>query len=140
MRPSLLALCLIAACDFHPLASGDADPANPLERYATVEFSPDTLPYYREWWSDMERCSGLTGEFVAVRWFMLRDSLALTFQSAGRAAAATWVQESNAILLTQVRLFDQHIVSHEMLHALLQQRGHPAAFDTCGIRLGAPRD
>jgi hypothetical protein len=96
-------------------------------------FTPPAV--YRQWWALTEACSGRQGSFEAVQWYVLPNVSTLLFDD-GTAVNAAWERKGNRILLTAGTdgLYAGDLVRHEMLHALLQDGGHPrdAYIGRCG--------
>ena len=89
---------------------------------------------YRDWWANMERCSGLTGDVGSVRWFTFHDPSVHWFWSpSNRPAGGAYLANDRAIILVPLYVTDQKRVEHEMLHALIGAPGHPPVFATCGV-------
>src|SRR5699024_2935350 len=74
------------------------------------------------WWGMTEACSGHSGELSAVRWYRVPG---WTVPVNGEAAAAFWTTGGNQIVIADELVEDGEVVRHEMLHALLGERGHP---------------
>ena len=106
----LVALCAAAACDW----AGAFLPAD-AERL-------DPPAVFARWWAMTEACSGRTGDLNDVRWYRVPGS---TVEVDGRKVAGFWGSRGNRIVLPDERIDEGDVVRHEMLHALLQQAGHP---------------
>lgn len=88
------------------------------------------LAPYALWWSAMEACSGLRGDFASVRW-SVGDSALL----AERGIGGEYYAPRRQIVLAPNLVLDGRLVRHEMLHALLnqgpgssQEALHPSAY------------
>lgn len=94
----------------------DARPFTPPRAYAAT-------------WSELEACSGLRGDFSRVRFYEV-DSL--PDRAVGRTV------DRSVYLVALFRESDA-VVRHELMHALVQQRGHPTRYfrGACGDLLGA---
>lgn len=94
----------------------------------------DPLPVYAEWWSMTEECSGLTGEFSRIEWYVVPG--ASSFRSGGRDASG--IYSNGRIVLAGNAQRAGDLVRHEMLHALLNRLGHPrdAFVARCGGMVG----
>jgi hypothetical protein len=116
---ALLGLAL--ACDraTAPEVPQNAVPLAPPERFAL-------------WWRLTQACSGITGDYASVSWYVVPNSTTLSWQ--GKQVDAYWIGNPDRIVLTDAHRDDGPIVRHEMLHALLHRDGHPRdAFVTaCG--------
>lgn len=88
-------------------------------------------PIYRVWWAELEACSGLTGDFDGVRFYVVSS-----LTQNGVAAAGGYSKRNNAIVLVEKYLNRTETVQHEMMHALLRGiPGHPPQYfnGACGI-------
>jgi hypothetical protein len=84
---------------------------------------------YALWWQMTEACSGRTGDFSAIHWFVVPN--ATTFEVRGEQYSGYWFG-NNSIVIASRQLLSGQLVRHEMLHALIG-RGHSRAFlDACG--------
>lgn len=92
------------------------DPFAPVGR--VERFTPP--PVYREWYTAMERCAGRTGDFDAVRWFVV-DSLASP--DAGMIAGS-WTAP-HTIRLRRRWENQWPVITHESLHDILGTSEHP---------------
>ena len=86
---------------------------------------------YQPWWSATETCSGRTGRFDRVTWY-LADGIT----GDGKLAFARW-SEPHEIVIVHGYEDDERIVRHEMLHDLLEgDRLHERTeWDVCGLRV-----
>lgn len=98
-------LLAAAACGFEP--AGDA-PIKPLS-------------LYREWWARTEACSGRTGDFDRISWFVVEGP---GFACPGGVCAGHW-ESTHRIFLAGDYRQNEMVVRHEMLHELLGRPGHP---------------
>ena len=99
------------------LSCGDniVDPELPS---AAVAFTPPA--YYATWWEMTKSCSGRSGSMSGVEWYSVPGPLFLN----GEAVSAYWSAGSNRIILSGEVIDDGQVVRHEMLHALLGDKGH----------------
>lgn len=111
----------------------------------TTEYIPSAI--YKEWWADVERCSGLKGDFAKVHWFATPDVSILygdigatgvwswpnSIYVAAQIADTTWQIVTNPINGTPTD-YRRFVVQHEMLHDLTQSGGHGNLFDRCSLR------
>ena len=111
-------------------------------RSATGPLPPNAEPFeppavYARWWAMTEACSGRSGNLAAVRWYRAPGSAVLLN---GEPVAAFWGSRGNRIVLAEEQVDNGAGVRHEMLHALLQQRGHPRAefLEACASVLDCP--
>jgi hypothetical protein len=114
VRRLFLILPLLNACDL----TGPDLPAG------AVSFTPYAV--YGDWWALTEQCSGLRGELAAVKWYRVPDVAEFSFGD-GSSVNGRWDPSENRIILAGKSEFRGDVVRHEMLHALLRQRGHPRA-------------
>ncbi|MDX2193253.1 MAG: hypothetical protein NW201_07855 [Gemmatimonadales bacterium] len=110
------ALPLLAALSAACLPSPGPDEAE------VAALKAATLPaQYREWWEKTEQCSGLTGRFERIEWTFVegRDFACSAGRCVGRWTAPARVEIAEAWRHSEM------VVRHEMLHVLLNRRGHP---------------
>ncbi len=112
---SIAGLCLGLGCGFEPLgASTWAPPAT-----------------YETWWQRTQECSGRTGDFSAVKWFVVRGK---TFECPSGTCVARW-EPGQRIYIASDYVNHELVVRHEMLHALLDRPGHPNPPFAAGCQL-----
>lgn len=101
------------------------EPPIPSEAMSTAP-----LPQYNLWWRLVERCSGLTGDFGDVAWYVVPGARTI----ADPNAAGLYFPLSRSIVLAGRDVQSGGLVRHEMLHALIRTSGHPAMYfqDLCG--------
>lgn len=92
-------------------------------------------PAYALWWKVTEACSGLRGDFSAVRWYVVPN--VSTIADGSDQSLGMWYSDGNRIVLAGAREMDARVVRHEMLHALVGPSsggGHPAEYfvQRCG--------
>jgi hypothetical protein len=107
------------------LAGCDRNPVDPLPSGA-VEVNPP--PVYSTWWNQMQQCSGRSGDFSSVRWFLVPSVGSL------QGHPAAYYLGTNSIVLAEDYKEVAEVVRHEELHAILQDASHPSEFfvDKCG--------
>ncbi len=98
-----------------------------------VQITPP--PVYQLWWNLVERCSGLTGDFNAVRFY--QEPGRSTVTAGADSANAYWFASGNRIVIGGLNVYDGPVMRHEMLHALLGPSGasgHPQLYfvSRCG--------
>lgn len=105
-------LSLALACDSatDPHVALGAVPITPPARYAL-------------WWRLTQSCSGLTGDFASVSWYVVPNTTTVNDQ--GKQVDAYWISDPDRIVMADARRNDGRVVRHEMLHALLHRTGHP---------------
>jgi hypothetical protein len=91
-----------------------------------------TPPRFAMWWRLAEACSGTTGDFASVAWYVVPNTTTLTYEN--KQVDAYWIGNPDRIVLADTRRNDGPTVRHEMLHALLHRNGHPrdAFLTACG--------
>ncbi len=117
----LALLGTLAACE----ALG---PADPLPASAQLVSAPPEL--YREWWSKTEACSGRTGDFTRIQWYVVPN--VQSFETDAGARVGLWTHSSSGIRIIVAGDYagNELVVRHEMLHALLDREGHPQEYFT----------
>lgn len=101
----LLALLLALAATGCAFVPEDAEP-----------FAPP--PEYRQLWDSAQACTGRTGRFEELQWFVTPDN----FECAGGIRAGC--TRGKTIILSALYKDHPMVVKHEMIHAL-GVRGHP---------------
>ena len=103
-----------------------------LDSFAPAGAVPLTPPAaYRVWWTEIERCAGLWGDFDRVEWYEVPGSTYTCPAHEGRCDG--WWRSPHTIYVAQSQLYDRPLVEHEMLHDLLQSGDHPPVFQACGV-------
>ena len=84
------------------------------------------------WWRLTQACSGITGDFSSVSWYVVPNTRTLSYQ--GKQVDAYWIGDPDRIVLADSLRNPGPIVRHEMLHVLLHRNGHPrdAFLAACG--------
>lgn len=92
----------------------------------------ETPAIYRQWYSEVEACSGLTGNFDRVRWQHAPEIRQGTSRYYGY-----WYPK-HTITIRDDSALNEKIVKHEEMHDLLQSGDHPALYFTqlCGNLIG----
>jgi len=83
-------------------------------------FTPPAV--YARWWSLIESCSRHSFDMRTVNWYHVPGS---QFTVERTAAAGYYNHFTNRLVLADSVLEEGDVVRHEMLHAVLQRRGHP---------------
>jgi hypothetical protein len=112
----MLAVLLLAACDAFT-APDDARPYEPPPEFLGL-------------WQRLEQCSGRSGDFARVRWYVTDGPLELD----GTEKAGVWEAPHSIYMLDSyvVDAYRDYVaVRHEMLHDLTQRSGHGSVFSTC---------
>lgn len=104
--------------------------------WGAVEIPPP--PQYRVWWELVERCSGRRARFDGVRWFQV---VAGDILVRDQVASGAWYAARNSIVV-QPGVAGGSVVRHEMLHAVLQDGGHPDEYfkNRCGDIVACGRE
>lgn len=93
-------------------------------------------PVYRTWWIEVERCTGLVGEFAEIRWYT-GESLSLD----GAEVFGLWASP-RTIVVERFYLTSAPAIKHEMLHHITHgELGHThPAFGVCDQARDAATD
>ncbi len=123
----LTLLGTLAACE---AALGPADPLPP-----TAQLVATTPDIYREWWSRTEACSGRTGDFTKIEWYIVPNVTTFNTDVGQKVGLWTHSNEGVRIIIAGDYSNNELVVRHEMLHALLDREGHPREYfqDRCGL-------
>ena len=93
------------------------------------------LPIYQEWWARTEACSGRSGRLGPIEWYMVPD--VSEFMTSQGEKVGLWSHSSAGvrIVIAGDYLENELVIRHEMLHALLDQEGHPQEYfvDKCHL-------
>jgi hypothetical protein len=83
---------------------------------------------YREWSDRTEACSGLTGQFSSVKWYVVPG--VETFETDEGPKVGMWTShgDTDRIIIAGVYRNTEMVVRHEILHHLLGQAGHPPEY------------
>jgi hypothetical protein len=84
-----------------------------------------TPAVYREWFQRTEGCSGRTGDFSAVQFYVVPG--VETFPTEDGAKVGEWISDGSTQRVIIAGNYRNHemVVRHELLHTLLRQTGHP---------------
>lgn len=87
-----------------------------------------TPAVYREWHLKTESCSGLSGHFSAVEWYVVPG--VSSFATAKGPQAGMWALQggTHRIIVAGKYLDHEMVIRHEILHALLARAGHPPEY------------
>jgi len=90
---------------------------------------------YREWFQRTEACSGRTGDFSAVQFYVVPG--VETFPTEDGAKVGEWISDGSAHRVVIAGNYQNHemVVRHELLHTLLRQSGHPDEYFVSRCRL-----
>lgn len=105
---------------------------NPLPAGA-IEIAAPAL--YREWHSKTERCSGRTGDFSTLKFYVVPG--VESFSTTDGLKVGAWVTEGASSRIVIAGRYQDHemVVRHELLHSLLRAEGHPAEYFISRCRL-----
>jgi hypothetical protein len=127
LRARIFLGLLVSACVTitEPLPNG-ATPLSPPAEYQT-------------WWEQVEDCSGITGHLEGVSWYYIPDVSQFTVPG-NSDVAGYWQPYHHSITLAGSEISDADLVRHEMLHALLNAKGHPVEYfgEKCGAIVSPP--
>jgi hypothetical protein len=84
----------------------------------------DPPPIFSAWWKKVEACSGRTGSFEAVEWYVVPNVGTIPDGSFGDVAAYSDFHDHRIVFAGEAQMVGS-IVRHEMLHELRQADGHP---------------
>jgi len=106
------------------------------------------LPSYQAWWSEVEACSGLTGDEQRVAWYEVPadpdDGGFYCADGPDHTCAGEWAEPHSIYFAGPSTSFpkgyfsDEWTVKHEMLHDLVGRPGHPQVFDDCHLASRTP--
>jgi hypothetical protein len=120
-RIALLALCA-AGC------KEGFSPPKFAERF-------DPPASYNDFWTQVQDCSGLSGDSARVHWYVVRGTV--TFPCSYGDCRGLWVAPHDIYLsdAAAADIFFENFftVKHEILHDLVGQGGHPPVFQQCGL-------
>jgi len=104
--PLSVAVVTLAACSpFEP--AGD-HPMHPPEEY-------------RAWFDKTRACSGLSGDFDRIRWFVVDGD---EFDCPSGKCVGRW-NDDHTIFISRAYTENEMVVRHEILHDLIGHPGHP---------------
>lgn len=95
--------------------------------------SYDPPPIYTNWWAEISKCAGLSGDFTRIRWFEVQADDPEYFPCPVGSCQGWW-SANHDIFLARASVKTKWIVQHEMLHDLIGVGGHPPVFERCGVR------
>lgn len=101
------------------LFAGCENPLAPYTPDGAVKFDPP--PPFRTYWEDVEKDSGLSGDFDSVQWFVVEGG---PWEYEGRLVRGGWSKRGNRIFIADTHMQDTRVIFHEILHALLREGDH----------------
>jgi len=120
---------LSLGCEGSQLLDGSTDSVPDLVRESFVPSAS-----YAMWWSELESCSGVTGDFDRLRFFEVVAPVFVDGQQfpCGQGFVCNGMWESpHDISVAPAFRRTERLVKHEMLHDLLLVVDHPPVFDAC---------
>lgn len=117
-----LILCLLVVTGCTPFSPEDA-----------TRFTPP--PQFETWWVEMEQCSGKTGDYSNISWFVVDGE---SFETPDGNSWGWWTTKHEIYIARPVYNWtvlpiDSNtttiynvVVKHEMLHDLIGHEGHPS--------------
>lgn len=104
---------LVAACTAALAGCSSFTPTND---------TPYTPPAeYRKWFDETQACSGLTGDFDRIKWFVVDGT---EFDCPSGKCVGRWNSDHD-IFIASSWVDNELVVRHEMLHDLIGHPGHP---------------
>jgi len=83
-----------------------------------LQFIPEV---YAEWFRMTRECAAVSGEFDSLEWYVMPAAVAFIYE--GRVLVGLTI--GKRIVIAEHWVQEGPLVRHEMLHALLKQKGHP---------------
>lgn len=101
------------------------------DRFMPAPLPSGAVPFgapsiYRDWWAQVESCSGHSAAFSRVQWFVVPGTDA--FVAGGQRDYGLWIEHYRYIVLGEGRIGDSLTVRHEMLHDLSGRLDHPPEY------------
>jgi hypothetical protein len=114
-----LAALFIGGCSYEPTSTLPD---------GAVSFTAPTE--YLTWWDRTSSCSGLAGSMRRIEWYVVPN--AATFSTDQGEKVGIRVRTGDRIQIVLAGQYQMHemVVRHEMLHALLNESGHPDLYFT----------
>ncbi len=94
-----------------------------------------TPAVYQEWFQKTEACSGRTGDFAEVQFYVVPG--VETFPTEDGSKVGEWISDGLTHRVIIAGNYQDHemVVRHELLHTLLRQSGHPDEYFVNRCRL-----
>jgi hypothetical protein len=80
---------------------------------------------FRTWFARTEGCSGLSGDFSTVQFYVIPGVDAFPTPEGNKVGLWSRVGKIHRIVIAGNYQNHEMVVSHEMLHSLLSREGHP---------------
>jgi hypothetical protein len=111
---------LLSACSSIAAPTESTLPAGAIEIAAPA--------IYRDWHQKTQACSGLTEEFSTVKFYVVPG--VETFSTGEGQKVGQWIRDGGTNRIIVAGNYQNHemVVSHELLHSLLNREGHPAEY------------
>jgi hypothetical protein len=122
-RALRLRICTLLVALAAAITSG-CDAFSPTKEIAGAIAIPPQ-PDFAQWWTDVENCSGITGDVARVSWYVVPDVETFHYRD-GDYFGYWW--SSHDIVIAGAHLSDSMVVRHEMLHDLLNTADHPTEY------------
>jgi hypothetical protein len=87
----------------------------------TGEHSMAAPAEYRAWFSKTQACSGLTGDFGRIKWYIVDGT---DFPCPSGKCVGRW-NDDHTIYISRAYAENEMVVRHEILHDLIGHPGHP---------------
>lgn len=109
---------MLAACE--TLGLPDPLPAGAEPFAAPAEF--------RTWWTRTEECSARAGDMSHIEWYVVPG--VHTIETSDGPKVGVWSHSTAGVRIVLAGDYanSELVVRHEMLHALLDQEGHPSEY------------
>lgn len=131
LQVAIVILAVVGLFYFHTVVTRETpDPVTVAPDVIAVKFPPPVE--YKAWWGQMQRCTGFKKDIEDVEFYVaIHPRYVQThLRSVGEVR-----YEPNRIYLPASELYTPGVVSHEMVHILLEEEGHPEpAFGFCAPR------
>lgn len=115
------------------LALALAGCSSPWEPEGAVPFDPP--PIYKQWWVVTEECSGISGDYQRVQWYMVSARATSNQGDIGGTLVVglVWWVPPHQIYIAEPWVLRESVVRHVMLHDLLQDEYDGPTFEICGL-------
>jgi hypothetical protein len=120
MKMPLLRIAASAAILAGLVVSCGDNIVDPELPHLAKQFTPPS--FYTTWWEMTKSCSGASGSLDEVTWYEVPAGVPLELD--GKPVSAYWSAGSNRIVVSSDVREDGQVIRHEMLHALLRDKGH----------------
>ena len=106
------------------LVSGCADIGTPLPDGA-IHITPPSM--YRTYFQEVEVCSGLSGDFDTIQWYIIPGVDSFESENIGhyKKLAGITILPERIIVIAGNQISNTYVVRHEILHDLANTTQHP---------------